>query len=283
MILERLKRAAAIHDLSGFGKCSLTVILPIMSSMGVETCAIPTAVLSSHTGGLPGYVSQDLTSLMIPFARQWKDLGISFDALYSGYLATPEQADSVMEIFGLLRSEGTLTAVDPVMADNGKFYSNCTPELLREMRHLCGAADLILPNLTEAAFLLEEPYQEGPGSREIWETLLKKLTALGPSQAVLTGVWRSPEEIGAVGYDRRTGGFCQWFVPRVEGRYHGTGDAFASVMISALLRGMTMQRSLELAVEFTRRIIARTHSAGTDPRYGVLFEPELPFLSGIFQ
>ena len=156
------KRVAAIHDLSGFGKCSLTVALPILSAAGIEACAMPTAILSTHTGGISGYTYRDLTSDMRAFMQHWKSLDIQFDATYSGFLGSFEQLDLVKEFFELFRSKNNLILVDPVMADNGELYRIFQPEFATGMRSLCRKADIIVPNLTEAALLLEESYHPGP-------------------------------------------------------------------------------------------------------------------------
>ena len=153
------KRIAAIHDLSGFGKCSLTIILPILSACGLEACPLPTAFLSSHTGGLPGFTHRDLTSDLLPAARQWSELKLRFDGIYSGFLGSLEQISKVSEIFDLLSGRDTLIFVDPCMADNGKLYQTYSSDMARGTQLLCHKADFILPNLTEACFLLNEPYR----------------------------------------------------------------------------------------------------------------------------
>ena len=153
------KRIAAIHDLSGFGKCSLTIILPILSACGLEACPLPTAFLSSHTGGLPGFTHRDLTSDLLPAARQWSELKLRFDGIYSGFLGSLEQISKVSEIFDLLSGRDTLIFVDPCMADNGKLYQTYSSDMARGTQLLCYKADFILPNLTEACLLLNEPYR----------------------------------------------------------------------------------------------------------------------------
>ena len=173
---EQQKRVAAIHDLSGFGKCSLTVALPILSAAGIETSALPTAILSTHTGG------------MRPFMKHWKELDIRFDAVYSGFLGSFEQLDIVKEFFSLFKREDNLILVDPVMGDNGELYKIFTPKFAKGMRSLCEKADIIVPNLTEAALLLGEPYQAGPYTKAYIDGILHKLSQLGPKQVVLTGV-----------------------------------------------------------------------------------------------
>jgi len=277
--MARQKRVAAIHDISCFGKCSLTVALPVISAMGVEVSAIPTAVLSTHTGGFTGYTFRDLTEDILPIVRHWQALNLRFDAIYTGYLGSFEQIEIVREAFGALKSEDTLLAVDPVMADNGALYAHFPKDFPEGMRKLCAGADVILPNLTEAALLLGEPYAEGPYEREYIEGLLRRLSDLGPGRVVLTGVWLDPEHLGAACYDRSTDRVDISLAPRIEGYYHGTGDVFGSVVVGALMNGCPLAEAAELAVNFTAASIRRTHDAGSDIRFGVNFEAGLAALA----
>ncbi len=272
------KRAAAIHDLSGAGKCSLTVILPILSAAGIECAALPTAVLSTHTGGFGEVVCRDLTGDMLPIARHWRREHIGFDALYSGYLASYEQIGLVREVFDLLRGEGTLVMVDPVMGDDGRLYSLYTPEMAQGMAGLCACADVIVPNLTEAAFLLGRNYRPSLTPGETEETL-RALSRLGPRQVVLTGVRFREGELGAACYDADADRVEYAAEPEVTAHFHGTGDIFASVLLAGLLHGHPLSAASHMAVAFTAESIRRTADAGTDPRFGVRFEPGLSRLS----
>jgi pyridoxine kinase len=276
--MNKQKRIAAIHDLSGFGKCSLTVVLPILSAAGIEVCAVPTAVLSSHTGGLPDYTYRDLTADMPGFTKQWNQLGLQFEALYSGFLGSHEQIAIVSDFFDTFRTIDNLIMVDPVMADNGRLYPTITPPMVSGMAQLCSKADLIVPNLTEAAFLLGEEFQDGPYTRNYIEGLLVRLSALGPKQVVITGVWFNPDLLGAAGYDRETGSVSYAFSPRINGYYQGTGDIFSSVLLAVILNDMSLGNAMQLAVDFASRCIRRTKEAGTDVRCGVNFESGLPNL-----
>jgi pyridoxine kinase len=273
-----LKRVAAIHDLSGFGKCSLTVALPILSAAGIETSALPTAVLSTHTGGLEGYTYMDMTSEMRPFMKHWKSLNISFDAIYSGFLGSFEQLDIVSDFFDEFRTKDNLLLVDPVMADNGELYKIFTPEFALGMRRLCEKADIIVPNITEASLLLGEAYHPGPYTKAYIEDLLLKLSDMGPGQIVLTGVFFDEEELGAATYDRKTGITGYTLVPIIPGYYHGTGDVFGSALLAALLNGFDLNESAGIAVRFTANSILRTYHAKTDIRFGVDFEHGIPGL-----
>jgi pyridoxine kinase len=276
--MNKQKRIAAIHDLSGFGKCSLTVALPILSAAGIEVSALPTAILSSHTGGLPGYTYRELTSDMPGFTKQWKHLGLQFDALYSGFLGSYEQISIISDFFDTFRTKDNLIMVDPVMADNGKLYSTITPSMVSGMAQLCHKADLIVPNVTEAAFLLGEEFCDGPYTRNYIEDLLCRLSALGPKQVVLTGVWFSPDLLGAAGYSSEVENVSYAFSPRINGYYQGTGDIFASVLLSGILNEMSLGNAMQLAVDFTAGCIRRTRESGTDARFGVNFEAGLPKL-----
>lgn len=273
-----LKRIAAIHDISGFGKCSLTVALPIISAAGIEVSVIPTAVLSTHTGGFTGFTYRDLTEDILPITDHWCSLGLKFDALYTGFLGSFEQLGIMGQVFDRLRTEDNLILVDPVMADNGALYKVFPDNFPDGMRKLCAKADIIVPNLTEAALLTGQVYKEGPYTRDYIEDTLKKLAALGPRRIVLTGVYFSDSELGAASYDSYTGEVDYALSPRIEGFYHGTGDVFASVLLSAVLRGFSLAESAQIAADFTARSIERTRLAGTDVRFGVNFEEGLPML-----
>lgn len=270
------RRVAAIHDISGFGKCSLTVALPILSAAGIETCAMPTAILSTHTGGISGFTYRDLTADMRPFMQHWKSLDIKFDAIYSGFLGSFEQIDIVKEFFDIFKRKNNLILVDPVMADNGELYQIFKPEFAKGMQSLCRKADIIVPNLTEAALLLEEPYRPGPYTRTYIEGILRRLSMLGPEKIVLTGVYFKEDELGAATYDRKTGDIEFVFTKKIPGYYHGTGDIFASALLSALLNDFNLDEAAQIAVNFTADSIRRTFKAKTDYRFGVNFEQCIP-------
>ena len=272
------KRAAAIHDISCFGRCSLTVALPILSAAGIECSVIPTAVLSTHTGGFTGYTFNDLSGGILPIAEHWKSLNLSFDAIYTGYLASFEQIDAVSRCIDMLKNDNTLIIVDPVMADNGELYSAIPNNLPEGMRRLCAKADIIVPNMTEAALLLNEPYLPGPRTEAETAEILRGLAALGPGRVVLTGVSYDGESIGAACYDGRIS--CA-FAERIDGMFHGTGDVFASVLTAALLRGKPLDKAAEVAVKFTSDCVRRTKAAAIDERFGLMFEEGLAGLRGM--
>ncbi|MBQ3551432.1 MAG: pyridoxamine kinase [Clostridia bacterium] len=270
--MERQKRIAAIHDISGFGKCALTVALPVISAAGIEVSAIPTAVLSTHTGGLKGYTCLDLTDEMPKIAHHWKTLGLTFDAVYSGYLGSERQIDIVSDFIDTFCQNGSFAIVDPAMADNGKMYALLDMKFAKAMKRLCQKADIIVPNMTEAAFLLDREYFHGPYTKEYIESTVRELSRLGPKKIVLTGVCFEENTIGAASYDAESDTVTYYFRERVEGMFHGTGDVFASALTAALLRGKTLEKASEIAVDFTVDSIRRTAEGGTDHRYGVDFE-----------
>ena len=273
---KRLQRIAAIHDISGFGKCSLTVALPVISAAGIEVSVLPTAVLSTHTGGFTGFTYRDLTEDMQPITEHWKSLDICFDAIYTGFLGSFEQLDLVTKFFETFKTKDNLILVDPVMADNGELYKIFSPEFATGMRKLCEKADIIVPNLTEAALLIGESYDPGPYARSYIESVLKKLSALGPQKIVLTGVYLNDEELGAATYDAVKGEIAYCFEKRIPGYYHGTGDVFGSALLAAIMNDFPLNEAAGIAVRFTASAIRKTALAGTDIRFGVNFEQTIP-------
>ncbi len=273
--MSGLKRVAAIHDISGIGKCSLTAAIPVISAAGIETAVMPTAVLSTHTGNISGFTYRDLTDDLLPFAAHWKSLGIEFDGIYSGFLGSTEQVDIVCNFIDEFKKDNTLIIVDPAMADGGKMYTTFDKSFAKEMILLCQKADIIIPNLTEAAFLLGEDYVEPPYTKEYIENIIRRLINLGPSMVVLTGVCFKDDEIGcAVGKKDSKDVFFS-FSEKFPGIYYGTGDLFASALVGAYLNGKSIFESARIALEFTCAAIGRTYKAGTDTRLGVNFEQGL--------
>jgi pyridoxine kinase len=277
-----LKRVAAIHDISGVGKCSLTVALPIISAAGVECAVMPTAVLSTHTGGFEGFTFRDLTEDMRPIAEHWQKEKIGFDAFYSGYLGSLGQIDIVRDVFEMFRTPETLIMVDPVMADNGKLYSLFTLDHVKGMAKLCGHADVIVPNRTEAAFMLEREYKDGPMTEGDVRDLVQALSGLGAGQVVLTGVYFGDDDLGAACYDSRTGQIDYVMEKRIEGMYHGTGDVFGSFLLGALMAGRSLTEATRIAVDYTCKAIRLTAADGTGPRMGVRFESVLADYGKLF-
>jgi len=272
------KRVITIQDISCVGKCSLTVALPIISAAGVETSILPTAILSTHTGGFTGYTFRDLTDDVVPIADHWESLGLHADALYTGYLGSEHQIDLMLDLFDRFRSEDTVVMVDPAMADQGKLYPAFDEHFAHHMADLCARADIIVPNLTEAAYILDRPYVESGYDRSFIEQTLVALSDLGPSKVVLTGVSLEEGRLGAAAWDRDAQRFDYAFADRIDGYYHGTGDVYSSALLAAIMNGRSLAEAIRIAVDFTVGSIRRTFEAGTEARYGVDFEEELPAL-----
>lgn len=271
-----MKRIVSIQDVSCLGKCSLTVALPIISAMGVECSIVPTAVLSTHTM-FSGFTCKDLTDQIEPIAAHWKERGLGFDAVYTGYLASAEQIDYVCAFFDAFRQEGGMVVVDPVMADNGKLYPAFGPDFPAQMARVCAKADLILPNLTEASLLTGLPYRTEQDEGYIKE-LLQALAALGPRYVALTGVSFEPDKLGVMYYDTVTGQYGSYFTQRLPASFHGTGDIFASTCVGALTRGLPLGDALTLAADYTVESIRLTLESPDANWYGVEFERAIPYL-----
>ena len=281
-----MKRIVTIQDISCVGKCSLTVALPIISAMGVETAIIPTAVLSTHTM-FKGFTFRDLTSDIDPIMDHWKKEGFRFDAIYTGYLGSFEQLNLMHKLIGTFRGKDTKVIVDPCMADNGKLYPGFTEEFARAMAGLCADADIIVPNLTEASYMLGIPYV-GSGYDEAYIVdLLKKLAGLGAKQVVLKGIEFKADQkslagvrgkIGIASYNAQTGRISWYFHRKMKVSFHGTGDIFASVLTGALVRGLSLEKAYALAGDFVVESIKKTISHEDYNTYGVDFESAFPML-----
>ena len=271
------KRVLAVHDLSCVGRCSLTVALPILSAAGLEASALPTAVLSTHTGGCTGMTFRDLTQDLPAIFAHWKTLDLAFDAIYTGYLGSAEQVALVEQLFDAFRGEQTKIIVDPVMGDHGKLYPGMSEKMPQLMKTLCQKADVIVPNQTEAALMLGRPYLETPDKAEV-DDLMQALREMTQASVVLTGI--SPEEgkLGAAVYDRETGQTACPAAPHMPGSYHGTGDVYASALTGAYLAGKTLVQAAQIAADFTQQSIVETLPLGLETRYGVCFERALPQL-----
>lgn len=270
-----MKRILTIQDISCLGKCSLTVALPVISAMGVEAAIIPTAVLSTHTM-FQNFTYRDLTGDILPIVEHWKKEEMTFDAVYTGYLGSNEQIDIMIQIMNTLGA-GRVKIVDPAMADNGKLYPGFDMDFVKKCRELCGCADIVVPNITEASLLTGMDYKETYDEAYI-QALLKGMAALGAKKVVLTGVSYDADKIGAAGYDSETGVFFQHFTNRLPVAYHGTGDIYASTLTGALMRGFDVEQSAAIAADFTAETIRLTMENPDRRTYGVDFESALPYL-----
>lgn len=274
--MENQKRLIAINDISGFGKCSLTVALPIISSAGIETICMPTAILSTHTGGFTGFTYRDLTCDMPDISNHWQSINLKPDAIYSGFLGSFEQIDIVKQFAEDFKREDNLFIADPCMADHGVMYKIFDEKFAVAMTELCAKADIILPNITEACFMTGEKYVDGVQTEEYILKLLNKLLDLGAKNVVLTGVSFEESKVGAafMGKDRIA---HYYFENRLPGAYHGTGDVFASSFCGALLNDFTPQEAMAIAARYVCDCIKRTQSMETPITYGVDFERGIPF------
>ena len=271
-----MKRILTIQDISCLGKCSITVALPIISAMGVETTILPTAVLSTHTM-FKNFTVKDLTDQLIPITDHWKSEGVKFDAIYTGYLGSAEEIEIAKKIFDEFKTDDTLIFIDPVMADNGKLYPAFDEAYAKLNAGLCGKADIIVPNITEACFMTDTEYKEEYDESYIKE-LLEKLNKLGAKISVITGASLSNGKTGVYGYDSRTGEYFIYQNDRVDATYHGTGDVFASVSVGALMRGLSLKDAFALAADYTADTIRETLKNPEKPWYGVDFEATIPEL-----
>ena len=265
-------RIAAIHDLSCFGRCSLTIALPVLSAMGCQCCPLPTALLSAHTG-FPGNTFLDLTVEMGRIADHWAAMDLQFDAIYSGFLGSADQVDTVARFFDTFKKSDTAVIVDPVMGDHGTAYRTCTPELCRGMRVLAENSDVITPNLTEAALLLDHPYEEIQRT-DAYE-VVRRLSLGGRRSVVLTGYSSESGQTGALYFDRDSGESKAVQTPREPQDFSGTGDLFASVLAGGVARGVPLFQAAQAAADFVRDCIARTLAEGLTEQDGVDFEPLL--------
>ncbi len=271
-----MKKILTIQDISCLGKCSLTVALPVISAMGVETVILPTAVLSTHTM-FKNFTVKDLMDQLVPITDHWKAEGVKFDAIYTGYLGSAEEIEIVKKIFDEFKTDDTLIFIDPVMADNGKLYPAFDEKYAKENAKLCGKADIIVPNITEACFMTDTEYKEVYDEAYIKE-LLQKLAALGAKKVVLTGVSLSDGKTGVYGLDSETGETFIYQNDRVDASFHGTGDIFASVSVGALTRGLSQEEAFKLAADYTADTIKATVENPEKPWYGVDFEATIPEL-----
>ncbi|MBQ7363438.1 MAG: pyridoxamine kinase [Clostridia bacterium] len=269
-----MKRIMTVQDISCVGKCSLTVALPIISAAGVEAGVLPTAVLSTHTA-FPKFTFCDLTEEIQPISDTFSELGIDFDAIYTGYLGSFKQLELVSDFIDR-HGKGATVVIDPVMADNGKLYSGFTPEFAASMAKLCSKADLIIPNITEASFMLGVPYNPNYDEAYVRE-LLRKLAGLGCRCAALTGIGFKEDEIGVYMYDSEKDSYYFYANEKLPASFHGTGDVYASATLGALMRGHSTENALRIAVDFTLECMRKTMQDENHRFYGVNFEEALPY------
>lgn len=271
------KKVVTLQDISCFGQCSLTVALPIISACGVETVILPSAVLSTHTGGFTGPAFKDLTEDIPSIMNHWQREELTFDCLYTGYLASVTQIDYVTDLRNNIIKKDGLLIVDPAMADHGKLYKGFDNEFVKHMASLCGKADIILPNLTEAAFMTDSEFKSDSHDEGYVEMLLQKLAALGTKKIILKGVHFNPEKMGIAIYDAHTKNIQYYFHERQPRNSHGTGDCFASAFTGALMQGKEIYQAATIAADFVVECLKQTGDDASH-MYGVRFERALPLL-----
>lgn len=273
-----MKKIAAIHDLSGYGRASLTVAIPILSHMGYQVCPLPTAILSAHSE-YKGFRSLDLTDYMESFISHWKEMQLEFDAIYTGYLASVKQMDIVLDFFNHFKNDRNFILVDPVLGDHGNLYSGMTTGMVQGMRKLCSQADVITPNLTEAAFLLGHDQQQEINE----ETALrwcKQLSELGPKYVIITSApGTHANNVSTLAYNRLDGRTWRVMCDYIPASYPGTGDAFASVITGCLLHGDSLPEALDRAVHFINMGIKATFGYDHNPLDGMKQEKVLLYLN----
>ncbi len=264
-------RVLTIQDISCVGQCSLTVALPIISACGIETCILPSAVLSTHTAGFSGYTVRDLTEDIPGICNHWVKEGISFDAIYTGYLGSTQQIAMVEDIFEQCAKDGAKIIVDPAMADGGKLYPAFDMDYVEAMKDLCKKADYLVPNITEACFLTGIPYQE-TYDRAYIDQILTALTDLGCKNVILTGISYEKDSTGIVVWEN--GEYQYYKHPLRANSCHGTGDVYASAFVGALVRGKSAYDAAKIAADYTLACIDAT-AEEENHWYGPKFETEL--------
>ncbi|MBQ7816616.1 MAG: pyridoxamine kinase [Oscillospiraceae bacterium] len=264
-------RVLTIQDISCVGQCSLTVALPVISACGVETCILPSAVLSTHTGGFKGFTFRDLPEDMPAIKDHWVSEGIKFDAIYSGYLGSTKQIDYVADIFASVDKENTIKIVDPAMADHGKLYYGFDGEFVSAMKELCKVSDYVIPNITEAAFLTDSEFKTDY-DREYIDMLLAKFSAMGCKNVIISGVSYDADTTGVVVY--KDGEYNYYQHKKLPKSCHGTGDIFASALVGSVVRGKDVFEAAKIAADYVVECIKETIKDESH-WYGAIFEPVL--------
>lgn len=275
--ISPLKKVAAIHDLSCFGRCALTVISPTLSAMGAQVIPVPTCLLSTHTGGFTDMYFEDHTEALERIFEHFSQLDLRFDAIYTGFLGSYAQIELVDRFIKKFANKETFVLVDPVMGDGGKLYSTYTDELMRGMAQLCKKADIITPNLTEACFLTQTEYRDTSLMNEkelsaFARELCHRLSESGAKKTVVTGLRTGTDRLCVCGSDTKSGEFFSYTFERVNKDYPGTGDLFASVLLGSLLRGEDFESSVHTVADFTSRVMRYSAEFDTPEREGVAFE-----------
>ncbi|KHD34451.1 pyridoxamine kinase [Clostridium acetobutylicum] len=284
-----VKRVAAIHDLSGFGRASLTAIIPIMSYMGIQVCPMPTAVLSTHTTDFHEYSFVDLTDSMQDFMNHWKKINLEFDAIYTGFLGSPRQVKIISDFVKEFSSDSTLVLIDPVMGDEGELYQTMNSEMVKSMRELIKSADIITPNFTEAAYLLDKDYNLELNEETIKEWILE-LANMGPDIVIMTSVPENKDKntISVIAYEKKLNKFWKITSEYIPVSYPGTGDSFASAILGRILKGDNLPQAVGRGMQFITSAIKESYGFDYPTREGILIEKSLevlnlPFMNGNYK
>ncbi len=271
-----MKRVLTVQDISCLGKCSITIALPVISALGSETVILPTALLSTHSI-FENFTCKDLSDQIMPIAQHWQSQDVKFDAIYTGYLGTMEEIDMMKEIVRMFGGEDTLVIVDPAMGDKGVLYPAFDEAYALKNRELCGIADIVLPNITEASFMTGLPYKEEYDEAYVKE-MLQALHALGAKVSILTGVSLEPGKTGIMGYDSRSDSYFSYQNEKIGAQFHGTGDLFASTFVGEVMKGLDWTDAIRIAADYTAHTIAVTMENPKKSWYGVDFETTIPDL-----
>ncbi len=280
--MNEIPRVCAVHDMSGYGKCSLTIALPLLSSAGIEVCPLPTSILSADTG-VEGFTFMDLTPELPSYIDHWRSIGLKFDCVYSGFLGSAAQIEIVKGLMQEARAvdgKPALKVVDPVMGDNGKIIPVYDDELFKQMKQLVGVSDITTPNITEGCILTDTQYSGNDINQAQTKDICKSIADLGAATIILTGVIRSSELINCV-YEN--GSYSEYSVPVLPFEMHGTGDLFTSTLTAALIRGHSLSEGVKSASEFVREVMILSNGSPNERRRGIVFEPLLHTLhTGLF-
>ncbi len=279
--MNNTTKILTIQDISCFGQCSITVALPIVSAFGIETAILPSAVLSTHTAGFTDFTVRDLTEDLPEIRKHWEKEGIDFDAIYTGFIASIEQLDYIKEIIdSRLKPEG-LVFVDPAMADHGEFYNGFDQEFADKMGELCKLGDFILPNTTEACYILHRPWKEEFTKEEMLE-MAKELSAFTKRYVILKGDTHKENQLGMIVLDKQEDTCEIIYNDKIDYVSHGTGDVFASAYVGSTMTGKSPTSAAKIAGEFTKRAIEKT-VGDENHKYGVKFEQVIPELYGLLE
>jgi pyridoxine kinase len=274
--MKETTKILTIQDISCFGQCSITVALPMISAFGIETAVLPSAVLSTHTSGFTDYTVRDLTEDLPAIRKHWESEGILFDAIYTGFIASAEQMDYIKDIIDSRLNSGGLVFVDPAMADHGEFYNGFDQDFADEMGELCKLGDFILPNTTEACFILHKPWKEKFTKEEMLE-MANELSSFTKRYVVLKGYENEDNELGMIVLDKKDSSVQIVYNDKVDYVSHGTGDVFASSFVGSVMVGKSPTQAAKIAGEFTKKAIEKT-IGDENHKYGVKFEQVIPEL-----